>query len=85
MSSSMSIFPEAPHKREPFLLETKDSVTTFFQASSHQDGCRAEMISQGGGWELNVWVFVNPALSLRSMKLKDHKFYWIKLGQMSRR
>lgn len=68
-----------------FVLETKDSITIFFQASSHQDGCRAEMISQRGGWELNVWVFVIPALSPWSMKLKDPKFYWIKLSQMSRR
>lgn len=38
-------------------------MITFFQASSHRDGHGAERISQSGGWELNVWVFVNLALS----------------------
>lgn len=60
-------------------------MITFLQASSHQDGHRAEMISQGGGWELNMWAFVSPALSLWPMKLKDPEFHWIKFCQTSQR
>lgn len=88
MSSSMLIFLTAQKAAIPFvcfLSETKDFMTTFFQAPSHQDGHRAEMINQSGGWELNVWVLVNPALSPWSMKLKDPKIYWITLCQMSQR
>lgn len=32
---------------------------------------------------MNVWMSVNLALSPWSMKLKDPKFYWTKLFQMS--
>lgn len=46
-------------------------MTTFFQASSHQDGHRAEMISQGGGW-----TFVNPV-----HEIEGSRFSWIKFAK----
>jgi hypothetical protein len=58
LSSSTLTFLKAPQKGAIpfvyFLSVTKDPMATFFQASGHQDGLRAEMISQSGGWELNV-------------------------------
>lgn len=47
MSISMSIFLKALPKREPFLLclsfKKQDSMSTFLQASSRQDGHRARV------------------------------------------
>lgn len=83
MCSSMLVLPPALHKRElatpfvHFLSETKDPITPSTRLLAISKA--TELKSSFGDRGLNMWVFVNQALSPWSRKFKHLKFSWVPL------